>query len=654
MQFSATKSRWSVMASVFLLLFFIIVPIKANADSKVWSTTTSLDTFNRPDLPPQFDILRVEVGLWDTDLDQVHFWIQFKNALLPSQFNDGLSSWAGILIDTNGDDEEDLRIETRPASYTKNYWQSAYASKNCNAVSWMNLDAGADNVWLGFKVSQKCMNLPNKFRVQGYSDYKANDNAGYDYAPDGFATVDLGDYYNPKPKVTTPVPFSTSDSGRNLSNYSSAPENLADLVSKLRDSVVTIECAIGDSVGTGTAWAAKVQMPNGNSSQSYLITNYHVISDCIYKGNVDVILNNKMKINGTLAAWDPDNDLAGIYVSTRIEPLVWQGATPLQGGWAGVLGSPKGLPGVLTTGIVSSVDAKDVWMTFTAPINPGNSGGPVFDSVGRVMAIATAKARDSEGFGIGNGTPLLCEVIIRCGSGQTGWTGVPAKLSNEYPKRDQFLTFKTDLTTVNFAVKDQLSVAYSENPSVDIRVFSSSALTPTIVSETPSICQVLSQYIKLIGSGTCILKASQSGSEQYNASNIEKLFIGVYFAKVLKSQSIFTDILDDVEITEKEVGVRIYSTSGLEVDAITNDYNICSIFKDRYSKNEYLIILNGIGDCDITLKQKGNSEFLPASDAYLSFAILKAQKSTITCIKGKQTKKITAVNPKCPKGFKRK
>ena len=112
------------------------------------------------------------MGLFDSDLDQVHFWIQFKNALLPSQFNDGLSSWAGILIDTNGDDQEDLRIETRPASYTKNFWQSAYASRNCTAVTWMNLDAGNDNVWLGFKVSQKCLALPNKFRVQGYADYK--------------------------------------------------------------------------------------------------------------------------------------------------------------------------------------------------------------------------------------------------------------------------------------------------------------------------------------------------------------------------------------------------------------------------------------------------------------------------------------------------
>jgi hypothetical protein len=31
-----------------------------------------------------------------------------------------------------------------------------------------------------------------------------------------------------------------------------------------------------------------------------------------------------------------------------------------------------------------------------------------------------------------------------------------------------------------------------------------------------------------------------------------------------------------------------------------------------------------------------------------------AKKMTITCAKGKTTKKVSAVNPKCPKGYKKK
>jgi hypothetical protein len=35
-------------------------------------------------------------------------------------------------------------------------------------------------------------------------------------------------------------------------------------------------------------------------------------------------------------------------------------------------------------------------------------------------------------------------------------------------------------------------------------------------------------------------------------------------------------------------------------------------------------------------------------------AAARIKKSTITCIKGKTIKKVTAVNPKCPKGYKKK
>jgi hypothetical protein len=31
-----------------------------------------------------------------------------------------------------------------------------------------------------------------------------------------------------------------------------------------------------------------------------------------------------------------------------------------------------------------------------------------------------------------------------------------------------------------------------------------------------------------------------------------------------------------------------------------------------------------------------------------------AKKTTITCVKGKTTKKVTGVNPKCPAGYKKK
>ena len=395
----------------------------AQASNKVFSKTTNTDTFNRKDLNLKYDINKVEVGLFDTDLDMIYFWILFNQPLTANMFNDNQGSWAGILIDTNDDGEDDIVLNTLAKTYNSGFSQTAsgsyrLGSKSCPTTSWMDLDNKSG--WLGFKVSQKCLGLSNKFHVQGYSDYISADDASYDYAPDSYELIDLGDYYNPKPKVTMVIPRTNSDVGRTLSNYSSAPNNLVNLSASLRDSVVTIECNFGTSSSSGTGWSAKVEIPL-REYKSYLITNHHVINDCIIGGTVDVILNNNAKLVGTLAAWDPDNDVAGIYVTAFIPPLTWQGELPAQGGWVGVIGSPKGLPGLLTTGILSSVNLAEEYVTFTAPINPGNSGGPVFDSVGRVLAIATAKVRDSEGFAIGNGVPLICKVVVNCGASLKGW-----------------------------------------------------------------------------------------------------------------------------------------------------------------------------------------------------------------------------------------
>jgi S1-C subfamily serine protease len=100
------------------------------------------------------------------------------------------------------------------------------------------------------------------------------------------------------------------------------------------------------------------------------------------------------------------------------------------------------------------VNTQQSWITFTAPINPGNSGGPVFDSVGRVVAVATAKAKDSEGFGIGQGTPLLCSVVMNCslasstiGSAWTGASIVPVNTRSDANQIVEVLITKKKVIT---------------------------------------------------------------------------------------------------------------------------------------------------------------------------------------------------------------
>jgi S1-C subfamily serine protease len=77
------------------------------------------------------------------------------------------------------------------------------------------------------------------------------------------------------------------------------------------------------------------------------------------------------------------------------------------------VGSPYGLQGTLTTGVISALGRTlsetendgsagptipDVIQTSTA-INPGNSGGPLLDYAGQVVGITTAAVSESEGLG---------------------------------------------------------------------------------------------------------------------------------------------------------------------------------------------------------------------------------------------------------------
>jgi hypothetical protein len=156
--------------------------------------------------------------------------------------------------------------------------------------------------------------------------------------------------------------------------------------------------------------------------RSYIVTNEHVIKDCLSSRAVTIILADQTSVSGYLWAWDEVNDVAGIAMRTDIPALSFEGVAPEQGWWTGVEGSPLGFPGVLTEGIISSVNLKGFLATTTAHINPGNSGGPAFDRMGRVIGIATAKYVDAEGFGIIHGAPMLCGKVITCTSSASIWT----------------------------------------------------------------------------------------------------------------------------------------------------------------------------------------------------------------------------------------
>jgi S1-C subfamily serine protease len=159
-------------------------------------------------------------------------------------------------------------------------------------------------------------------------------------------------------------------------------------------------------------------------NQSVIVTNYHVMKNAI---NTTVTFTNGDSHPATLVGSDPLADLAVLTInvpSIDLLPLTIISSQSLQVGDPVVaVGSPYGLSGTLTTGVVSAlgrtitetdgtqnsgIDIPDVIQTSTA-INPGNSGGPLVNYRGEVVGITTAAVSNSEGLGFA----IPSETILR-------------------------------------------------------------------------------------------------------------------------------------------------------------------------------------------------------------------------------------------------
>jgi putative serine protease PepD len=181
-----------------------------------------------------------------------------------------------------------------------------------------------------------------------------------------------------------------------------APGSVAGVAEKIVPSVVSIEVRTGSGGDTGSGIVL--------SKSGYIMTNNHVIAAAKNgKGVLSVILPDKNKVPGTIVGHpDPVDDIAIVKVSGvhDLTPAVLGNSTSLKVGDPVVaVGSPLGLAGTVTSGIVSALnrpveaggeeglpeDVIDAIQT-DAAINPGNSGGALVNTAGQVVGVNSAIA----------------------------------------------------------------------------------------------------------------------------------------------------------------------------------------------------------------------------------------------------------------------
>ena len=227
-----------------------------------------------------------------------------------------------------------------------------------------------------------------------------------------------------------------------------AAGSIAAIAAAVQPAVVQLNVAGTDGEGTGTGFVV--------SSDGYIVTNDHVAGPAGDNGTIDITFSDGSTATGKLVGSDSGYDLAVVKVDRDGLPALTLGSSDAinVGDLAIAIGSPLGLQGTVTSGIVSALNrpvtaggqgdtAYINAIQTDAAINPGNSGGPLVNAVGEVIGVNSAIATLGMGAGSGNiglgfAIPIdtakrIVDEIINTGSSQTPIIGVQLDTSFQGP-----------------------------------------------------------------------------------------------------------------------------------------------------------------------------------------------------------------------------
>ncbi|MFC5927717.1 trypsin-like peptidase domain-containing protein [Micromonospora vulcania] len=204
------------------------------------------------------------------------------------------------------------------------------------------------------------------------------------------------------------------DGGGITRTYSAAPvingSDLPKIAAAVQDSVVSITTDSGE--GSGVVLSA----------DGYVLTNNHVVASAS-GDTVQVVFADGKTAEAKIVGTDPKTDLAVVKANgvSNLKPATFGDSDAMQvGDQVLALGSPLGLQGSVTSGILSArdrtiragegqqqdpnqqsqaVSSISGLLQTDAPINPGNSGGALVNTRGEVIGVNTAIATSGQSTG---------------------------------------------------------------------------------------------------------------------------------------------------------------------------------------------------------------------------------------------------------------
>jgi S1-C subfamily serine protease len=255
------------------------------------------------------------------------------------------------------------------------------------------------------------------------------------------AVLAVAGVFDQTQRVIAPAPQSKTTS---VSQPGTAAQSVSDIYAQTAPGVAFIQASGNGGGGSGSGFLI--------DGRGHVVTNDHVVE----AGNTFTVRfgENGAELPAKLVGKDASSDLAVLEVdpkkvSAETKPLELASSSELRPGDAAIaIGSPFGLSGTVTTGIISALDRE-----ITAPngfqisgvlqtdaaINPGNSGGPLLDAQGRVIGVNSQIASSSrQSSGVGFAVPVdtvkeIAPQLLKGGVIKRAYLGVSSTLD---PKAD--------------------------------------------------------------------------------------------------------------------------------------------------------------------------------------------------------------------------
>ncbi len=236
----------------------------------------------------------------------------------------------------------------------------------------------------------------------------------------------LDDDSSPAPAVAT------TDSSASPAAVTSEGASVAAIYRRVGAAVVQVRAEVQGGVATGSGFVI--------DNQGRIVTNQHVVGTA---ADVTVVAADGTEYDARVVGTDPSTDIALLDVEegADLEVLQLGSAESLSVGDPVIaIGSPFGLQGTVTSGIVSGLDREiqapdgrfviDGAIQTDAALNSGNSGGPLLDGQGRVVGVNSQIESSTGGnVGVGYAVPIetvksVVKQLLGDGTAEHGYLGV--------------------------------------------------------------------------------------------------------------------------------------------------------------------------------------------------------------------------------------